>query len=41
MKGGWTNMHNEKWQEEIASITRSASTIEESKSSSNSQDIQS
>lgn len=41
MKGGWTNMHNEKWQEEIASIARSASTIEGSKSSSNSQDIQS
>jgi len=28
MKGGWTNIHNEKWQEEIASITHSASTIE-------------
>ena len=41
MKGGWTNMHNEKWQEEIASIARSASTIEGLKSSSNSQDIQS
>ena len=41
MKGGWTNIHNEEWQEEIASITRSASTIEGSKSSSNSRDIQS
>jgi len=45
MKGGWTNIHNEEWQEEIASITRSASTIEStiegSKSSSNSRDIQS
>lgn len=45
MKGGWTNIHNEKWQEEIASITRSVSTIEStiegSKSSSNSRDIQS
>jgi len=41
MKGGWTDMHNEKLQEEIASITSSVSTTEGSKSSNNSPDIQS
>ncbi|KAF5349591.1 hypothetical protein D9756_008920 [Leucocoprinus leucothites] len=41
LKGGWTDVHSEKWQAEIDSVTRDVSAIEGSKPSSSTSDTKS